>query len=282
MIETHKSNRWNPRNPLSEKPSMRTRARLSAIQKQCSWVKVFILAGLAISQLTLADGHDKNPLDIIDQMEQLYRGSSSDSKITMVIETPRYQRSMQMSGQSMGREFGFFRILSPKKDRGIATLKRDEEMWNYFPKINKVIKVPPSMMMGSWMGSDFTNDDLVKETQLIDAYDIQMTETDDQYRFTLTPKEQTVTVWGSIDYVVSKSPLLPLSQSFFDDQGEKIRVMTFSAPKEIGGRLMPSILEIEPLNKPGHRTRVIYDEIVFDPPGITEQTFSMRNLKSRF
>ena len=223
-----------------------------------------------------------NRVDIIDQMEQLYRGSSSDSKITMVIETPRYQRSMQMSGQSMGREFGFFRILSPKKDRGIATLKRDEEMWNYFPKINKVIKVPPSMMMGSWMGSDFTNDDLVKETQLIDAYDIQMTETDDQYRFTLTPKEQTVTVWGSIDYVVSKSPLLPLSQSFFDDQGEKIRVMTFSAPKEIGGRLMPSILEIEPLNKPGHRTRVIYDEIVFDPPGITEQTFSMRNLKSRF
>ncbi len=282
MIETQKSNRWNPRNPLSEKPSTRTRAPLSAIQKQCSWVKFFILAGLAISQLTQADGHNKNPLDIIDQMEQLYRGSSSDSKITMVIETPRYQRSMQMSGQSMGREFGFFRILSPKKDRGIATLKRDEEMWNYFPKINKVIKVPPSMMMGSWMGSDFTNDDLVKETQLIDAYDIQMTETDDQYRFTLTPKEQTVTVWGSIDYVVSKSPLLPLSQSFFDDQGEKIRVMTFSAPKEIGGRLMPSILEIEPLNKPGHRTRVIYDEIVFDPPGITEQTFSMRNLKSRF
>ena len=282
MIETQKSNRWNPRNPLSEKPSTRSRAPLSAIQKQCSWVKFFILAGLAISQLTQADGHNKNPLDIIDQMEQLYRGSSSDSKITMVIETPRYQRSMQMSGQSMGREFGFFRILSPKKDRGIATLKRDEEMWNYFPKINKVIKVPPSMMMGSWMGSDFTNDDLVKETQLIDAYDIQMTETDDQYRFTLTPKEQTVTVWGSIDYVVSKSPLLPLSQSFFDDQGEKIRVMTFSAPKEIGGRLMPSILEIEPLNKPGHRTRVIYDEIVFDPPGITEQTFSMRNLKSRF
>ena len=282
MIETQKSNCWNPRNPLSEKSSTRTRAPLSAIQKLGSWVKVFILAGLAISQLTQADSHDKNPLDIIDQMEQLYRGSSSDSKITMVIETPRYQRSMQMSGQSMGREFGFFRILSPKKDRGIATLKRDEEMWNYFPKINKVIKVPPSMMMGSWMGSDFTNDDLVKETQLIDAYDIQMTETDDQYRFTLTPKEQTVTVWGSIDYVVSKSPLLPLSQSFFDDQGEKIRVMTFSAPKEIGGRLMPSILEIEPLNKPGHRTRVIYDEIVFDPPGITEQTFSMRNLKSRF
>ncbi|MDA0761433.1 MAG: outer membrane lipoprotein-sorting protein, partial [Proteobacteria bacterium] len=117
----------------------------------------------------------KLPIDIIDEMEQLYRGDSSNSRITMVVETPRYKRTMQMAGQSMGKEFGFFRILSPKKDRGIATLKRDEEMWNYFPKINKVIKVPPSMMMGSWMGSDLTNDDLVKETQLIDAYDIEMT-----------------------------------------------------------------------------------------------------------
>ncbi len=282
MIETQKSNRWNPRNPLSEKSSTRTRAPLRAIQKLGSWVKVFILAGLAISQPILADGPDKNPLDILDQMEQLYRGTSSDAMITMVIETPRYKRTMQMSGQSLGKEFGFFRILSPKKDRGIATLKRDEEMWNYFPKINKVIKVPPSMMMGSWMGSDFTNDDLVKETQLIDAYNVQMTETEAQYQFVLTPKEQTVTVWGSIEYNVSKSPLLPLSQIFYDDLGEKIRVMTFSAPKDIGGRLMPSMLEIEPLNKPGHRTRVIYDDIVFDPPGITEQTFSMRNLKSRF
>lgn len=243
---------------------------------------LLILTSLVFSQPILADDPDKNPLDILDQMEQLYRGTSSDAMITMVIETPRYKRTMQMSGQSLGKEFGFFRILSPKKDRGIATLKRDEEMWNYFPKINKVIKVPPSMMMGSWMGSDFTNDDLVKETQLIDAYNVQMTETEAQYQFVLTPKEQTVTVWGSIEYNVSKSPLLPLSQIFYDDLGEKIRVMTFSAPKDIGGRLMPSMLEIEPLNKPGHRTRVIYDDIVFDPPGITEQTFSMRNLKSRF
>ena len=224
----------------------------------------------------------KSPRDIIDEMEQLYRGTSSDAKLTMVVETPQYKRTMQMTGQSMGKEFGFFRILSPKKDRGIATLKRDVEMWNYFPKINKVIKVPPSMMMGSWMGSDFTNDDLVKETQLIDAYNISMEETDTQYQFTLVPNQQTVTVWGKIEYVVSKLPLLPVSQSFFDEDGEKIRTMSFSEPKEFGGRLMPSVLEMKPLNKEGHRTLVIYEDITFDPPGITEKTFSMRNLKSRF
>ena len=245
-------------------------------------MRILFIALITFSQLAYADDSAKSPRDIIDAMEQLYRGKASDSKLTMVVETPQYSRTMQMIGQSMGKELGFFRILSPKKDRGIATLKRDVEMWNYFPKINKVIKVPPSMMMGSWMGSDFTNDDLVKETQLIDAYDITMEESDTHYQFTLIPTEQTITVWGKIEYVVSKSPLLPVSQAFFDEDGEKIRVMSFSEPKELDGRLMPTILEMRPLNKEGHRTLVIYDDIKFDPPGITEQSFSMRNLKARF
>jgi outer membrane lipoprotein-sorting protein len=220
--------------------------------------------------------------EIIDEVEQLYRGESSEATITMKVETPHYERTMTMTGQSLGRELAFFRILSPKKDRGIATLKRDTEMWNYFPKINKVIKVPPSMMMGSWMGSDFTNDDLVKETQLIDAYDITLDEDETHYYFTLTPSEQTVTVWGKIEYVVSRSPLLPVSQSFFDDDGEKVRVMTFGEPKDFEGKLMPSVLEMKPLNKEGHRTLVIYEDITFDKPEITEKIFSLRNLKSRF
>ena len=219
---------------------------------------------------------------IIDEMEQLYRGESSDATITMKIQTPHYARTLQMSGQSLGRELGFFRILSPKKDRGISTLKREEEMWNYFPKINKVIKVPPSMMMGSWMGSDFTNDDLVKETQLVDAYQLSMTEDENSYFVTLTPKEQTVTVWGKIKYVVSKDPLLPKAQTFYDEDGTRIREMTFTEPKTFSGRLIPSVLEMKPLNKEGHRTLIVYDEIKFDVPTINEQTFSLRNLKKRF
>jgi outer membrane lipoprotein-sorting protein len=231
---------------------------------------------------TASEDEEERARSIIDEMEQLYRGDSSDATITMQVETPQYQRTLKMTGQSMGKELAFFRILSPKKDRGVATLKRDQEMWNYFPKINKVIKVPPSMMMGSWMGSDFTNDDLVKETQLIDVYHLSMTEDDVKYYVTLTPKEQTVTVWGKIDYVISKEPLLPVSQAFFDEDGEKIRELTFMEPKEYDGKLMPSILEMTPLNKEGHKTRIVYDAITFNVPGITEQTFSMRNLKSRF
>jgi outer membrane lipoprotein-sorting protein len=225
---------------------------------------------------------DERAREIIDEMEQLYRGDSSDATITMKVETPQYQRTLTMAGQSLGKELAFFRILSPKKDRGIATLKREQEMWNYFPKINKVIKVPPSMMMGSWMGSDFTNDDLVKETQLIDAYHLEYDENETQHFITLTPKEETVTVWGKIEYIISKTPLLPVAQIFYDDDGEKVRRMTFSEPREFDGVLMPSVLEMQPLNKEGHKTRIIYEDITFNVPEIGEGTFSMRNLKSRF
>ena len=245
-------------------------------------MRFFLIVVLILSHSASANAADADPRKIIDEMEQLYRGASSDIKMTMVVETPQYERKMQLTGQSLGKEYGFFRILSPRKDRGIATLKRDSEMWNYFPKINKVIKVPPSMMMGSWMGSDFTNDDLVKETQLIDSYEIVMVENDLEYLFTLTPTQQAVTVWGKIEYLVSKAPLLPLSQTFFDEDGEKIRVISFSEPKMFDGRMMPSVLEVRPINKDGYSTRIIYDDIIFDAENITAQTFSMRNLKARF
>ena len=243
---------------------------------------IALLCLTLIAHLPALAREEEKARAVIDRMEQLYRGDSSDATITMEVHTPQYQRMLRMSAQSLGKELAFFRILSPKKDRGVTTLKRDEEMWNYFPRINKVIKVPPSMMMGSWMGSDFTNDDLVKETQLIDAYHLSMTEDEANYYVTLTPKEQTVTVWGRIDYVILKEPMLPLAQSYYDEDGRKIRELTFTEPREYDGRLMPSTLEMTPLNKEGHKTRIIYDAIEFDLPGITEQTFSMRNLKARF
>jgi outer membrane lipoprotein-sorting protein len=240
---------------------------------------LFILASLSPAQ---ADVSEQRARQVIDEMEKLYRGDSSQAIMTMKIETPHYQRSLKMESQSLGQEYAFFRFLSPKKDRGIATLKREDEIWNYFPKINKVIKVPPSMMMGSWMGSDFSNDDLVKETTLIEAYDLSLKETDDEYHVSLTPKEQTVTVWGKIEYIVSKSPLLPIAQIFFDDDGVKVRQLNFLEPKMFDGKLIPSIMEMIPLNKKGHKTVITYEEFTFNPPGVSEQTFSLRNLKSRF
>lgn len=220
--------------------------------------------------------------DIIQAMEDLYREDSSKARLTMRIETPHYERTMEMESKTLGEEKAFIRILSPRKDRGIATLKLEDEMWNYFPKINKVIKVPPSMMMGSWMGSDFTNDDLVKETRLTEDYDLSLEDGEDRWEITLLPRKQTVTLWGKILYIVDKEPLIPVSQIFFDDRGEKVRRLEFSEKREFSGKLIPSRLEMIPLNKEGHRTVVIYHELVLNPDDVDEDTFTLRNLQSRF
>lgn len=225
---------------------------------------------------------DDRAIEIIDAMEELYRGESSFAHMTMIVETPQYQRTMEMESSSIGTEKAFIRILSPRKDRGISTLKLDMEMWNYLPKINKVIKVPPSMMMGSWMGSDFTNDDLVKQTTLTEEYTLTMEETDDRYLINLVPKSDTVTVWGKIDYEVSKDPLIPLSQNFYDDNGTLVRKMEFSEPQEISGLLIPTRMEMIPMNKEGNKTVIIYNDLQFNPPDIDESIFTLRNLRSRF
>lgn len=219
---------------------------------------------------------------LIREMENLYRADSSFARLTMRVETPHYQRTMTMESTSLGTKKAFIRILSPKRDRGIATLKLDKEMWNYFPKINKVIKVSPSMMMGSWMGSDFTNDDLVKETTLADEYVLQLQETDDLYTIILLPREQTITIWGKIEYIIDKKNMIPVQQIFFEDDGSKVRVLTYKEPKLFGDNLLPSVMEMVPLNKEGHKTVIIYDTLELNVDEISEDLFTLRNLKKRF
>ena len=229
----------------------------------------------------VVNGSEDQAKSIINEMEKLYRGNSSEVSLTMQVETPQYSRALEIFGQTLGKERAIFRIISPKKDKGITTLRRDKEMWNFFPKINKVIKVPPSMMMGSWMGSDFTNDDLVQETKLVEEYDLELIIDSETFLIILTPKEETISLWGQIDYLIQKDPLLPLKQSFFDDYGKKVRELVYKDPKLFEERLLPSAMEMVPLNKPGHITKLFYNQIEFEPEGVSEKSFSLRELKKR-
>lgn len=226
---------------------------------------------------TVADSAE----DLLRQVDALYRASTSEARIRMQIVTPNWERTLEMQVWSQGMENTFIRILAPKKDRGVATLKLEAEMWNYFPKIDKVIKVPPSMMMSSWMGSDFTNDDLVKEASLADDYVVTREDEDGAIALTLTPREQTVTVWAKIEVVVDAATLLPLEQSYYNERGEKVRVMQFLETKDFGGRKLPSKLEMVPLNKEGYKTVIYYDDLQLDVT-LDEDIFTWRNLKSRF
>ena len=132
------------------------------------------------------------------------------------------------------------------------------------------------------MGSDFTNDDIVQDTELVDKYALDLAVEEPNYIVTLTPREQTVTVWGKIVYVINATTLLPVEQSFFDDRGEKVRVMRFLEPRDFGGTMLPSVMELVPLNKPGHKTIVRYDMLEQDADDVAESLFTLRNLKRRF
>lgn len=239
---------------------------------------LFLLFLLLPSYSCLADD---DAAALLKKMDELFRSKSSISTMKMQIITPNWQRTLEMQSWTLGMDDTFIRVLSPRKDRGVATLKKDKEMWNFFPKINKVIKVPPSMMMGSWMGSDFTNDDLVREVSLVEEYQVSKHVEGDNYRLTLIPKKDTVTVWGKIEFIVNQTTLLPLEQSYFNEKGDKVRTMLFSDIRDFSGKKMPAIMTMMPLNKTGHKTVIEYVEAEFDID-IGDNIFTLRNLQSRF
>lgn len=221
---------------------------------------------------------------IIEKMDDLYRSRSSYSEIEMVIVTPNWQRTLAMKAWTHGTDRTFIRITSPRKEKGVATLRIENEMWNYLPKVNKVIKVPPSMMMSSWMGSDFTNDDLVKEFLLHRDYTCRFVTPEEaaaeNVYIECVPRENLPVVWGKIIAAVRREDDLPVWQKFYDESDELMRVLNFEEVKDLGGRTVPTVMEMIPLSKEGHKTIVRYLSAEFDAD-IEEDVFTLRNLRSQ-
>lgn len=221
---------------------------------------------------------DPKALELLEKMDNLYQQENSYARMTMEITTPDYERSMTMETWSIGLDYSLVRILEPQKDRGVATLKREKEMWNYLPKVQRVVKVPPSMMMGSWMGSDFTNDDLMREGSWVDGFQVTLTERDGAYILDLVAKPDTVTVWGAMQIQVDAATLLPLKQIYFEEDGSAAREMRFSEVKTFGDVTLPTVMELVPLNKPNQFTRIIYQSMEFDLD-IDSEFFTLQNLR---
>lgn len=220
---------------------------------------------------------------IVKKIDELYRSTSSKALMEMEIITPHWQRTLEIRAWSEGMEKTFMRILEPKKERGMATLRIGNEMWNYLPKTNKVIKIPPSMMMGSWMGSDFTNDDLVKEFTFFNDYDFEMTTMNQAQTGALyvkcIPKENVPVVWGYVLLAVRADDYLPLWEKFYDEEGELVREMLFKEIKRFGQRAIPSVMELIPRQKQGQKTIIRYLEAQFDI-ALSQDIFSLRNLRA--
>lgn len=220
--------------------------------------------------------------EIVQQLDLIYRSKSIIGKMEMQIETPHWKRTLKMDMWGEGLKKTLVVIKSPRKDRGITTLRVKQEMWNYFPKIRKVMKVPPSMMMGGWMGSDFTNDDLVKETSLLEDYSAEKLKSDDSnyYMIQLIPKKDTASVWGKIISKVERKRMIPLTQEYYDEKGQKMREIQFKNIKTFGDKTIPATMVLIPINKKGHKTTVTYKEVTFDKK-LKKGTFSLRNLKKK-
>ncbi len=217
--------------------------------------------------------------EIIKKVEYNTLGDSGYAKVTMVVTTSRGDRTMKMESWNRGNDKSFIKVLYPIKDRGITFLKIDTTMWQYVPKIEKTIKIPSSMMMQSWMGSDFTNDDMAKESSIVDDYDALLSAEDDQhYTLTLQPKEDAAVVWGKIVMKIQKEHFIPLEAAYFDEDNIKKRVLFYSDVQVIGDRYFPSVMTLIPTDKAKNKTVVIMEEMDFDAE-IDDSRFTKSALK---
>lgn len=221
--------------------------------------------------------------EIIKKSDELVRGESSFADITMKVIKPEWTREFSMKTWSKGKDYSLVYITAPAKDKGAVTLMRKKEVWNYLPSVDKTIKIPSSMMTQSWMGSDFTNDDMVKQSSILEDYtqDIIGDSTIENkvcWKIKLTPKEDAAVVWGKIIMFISKEGFFQIESQFYDEDGVKIKVMKSSAIKNVGNRILPSMMEMIPLDKPGNKTVFIYHSAKFNEP-VDDSFFSQQNMK---
>ena len=221
----------------------------------------------------------------LEEIDDMYRGTASKASIQMKVKTANYSRHMKMKAWSKGKEKSLVRILKPLKEKGTATLKSGNDVYTYLPKTDRTIRLTSGMMMGSWMGSHFTNDDLVKESRLLDDYTAKKVgdKVVDGHKamiIELTPRENAAVVWGKIVTTVDTERRLPISHIYYDEDGAVARTMTFDKVSKVAGRLRPMLMRIVPADKPEEFTEVLYEEIDFDAD-LSDGFFSIGKLRRR-
>ena len=240
---------------------------------------VLIIAG----QPKVANSENLTSKEILDKVDDLWRGDSSHGKMSMTITTSHWKRSVTIEFWSKGKDKSLMRILYPKKEKGTATLRSGNNIWNYLPKVKRVIKLPSSMMASSWMGSHFTNDDLVKESRMVDDYTFKITFEGERkgrtvIEITCIPMPDAAVVWGKVVVTVEKAGYLPVDVLYFDEDMVLARTMIFDDVGPLGGRSRPRKTTIIPTDKPHESTMILYHEVDFDI-NLKDNMFSLRTLQ---
>lgn len=249
---------------------MKTMATIAAA------VAVLLVASMA------GQAADITAKDIIERSDDLMRGINSYSEMTMKVTTPRYRRTVKMKVWTAGRDKAFILVLSPAKDAGVTFLKLKREMWNYRPDIERTIKIPPSMMLQSWMGSDFTNDDLSRADSFIVDYTHKIV-AEEQYdgvlcwKIELLPKPDAPVIWGKVVSWVSQVDFIGRRTEFYDEDMQVSKLLTADKVITASGRKVASHVMMVNKKKVGQQTELFYNQIKFNIK-IPAETFTRRNL----
>ena len=240
--------------------------------------------GFLLGFFTLCTVYGQTAKEIVQSADAKMRGNTSQAQI--VIQTIRltWSREMTVKTWMKGTSFAIILIQAPAREKGIAYLKRKKEVWNWIPVLEKTIKLPPSMMSQSWMGTDFTNDDLVKESSLVNDYDhsiIGDTVIAGRicYKIQMLPRPEAAVVWGKLIVCIDKKDLLEMQTYFYDEDGSLVSTMNASDVKTMDGRLIPTRFEMIPADKPGQKTVMIYKSVQYDRP-LEDGFFTAEKMKS--
>lgn len=242
---------------------------------------VMLALALVSSQSSATEMPDAR--ELVRAAMEHWRGTNSYSEMTMTIHRTDWERSMSMRTWSEGDEHSLVRVTEPKKDAGNGTLLKDNHMWTYSPKINRIIKIPSSMMNQGWLGSDFSNKDISKSTDILDQYDHSLIATTEEnghtvYTIEAIPHEDAAIVWGK-EILKIRDDFVMLEEQYWDQDGELVKIMKAHDVVEMGGRQVARVMRMGKLETPDEWTEMIVSEIEFDidlPAGV----FTLSNLRN--
>jgi outer membrane lipoprotein-sorting protein len=248
-------------------------------------IKFIMLLFIPVAAISGLQAQDLSATDIVRKADEKFNGEKSSMMVmTMTIVRPTWKRSVEFRNWSLGKEYALTLITAPARDAGQTFLKRGTEMWNWNPSINRLIKLPPSMMSQGWMGSDYTNDDILKESSIVNDYDHSIVGEDvvegrECYRIRMDAKEDAAVIWGYQIRWIDKKDFLFLKAELYDEDGMLVRTETGSDIKSMDGRIIPTKIVLVPADEPGNRTELLITEIKFNIP-IQESYFSQQNMKN--
>ena len=241
---------------------------------------LLVLFAMALPML----GQDLSPKEIVRKADEKFNGEkTSTSLMAMTIVRPTWERTIEFKNWTGGKEHALTLITAPAKDKGQSFLKRQNEMWSWNPTISRLIKLPPSMMSQGWMGSDYTNDDILKESSVVNDYDHTIIGEEELhgrvcYLIKLVAKEEAAVIWGHQIRWIDKKDFLFLKSELFDEDGYLVRTETGSEIKSMDGRLIPTRIELIPAEEEDQMTIIEIREILFNAP-LKDSFFSQQNMK---